>query len=114
MAYVDYTYYKETFKGSSIPEAAFDGWEVQAEAYIDMITFGRIDADNVSNEVKKAVCAVSEKAKQLHDDGGIKTSETVGNHSVAYKIEDSASTMSKLKVAASVHLCNTGLLYRGR
>lgn len=114
MAYVDYTYYKDTFKGSSIPEAAFDSLEVKSEAFVSMITFGRIDEESVPDEAKEAICAVAEKMKQLESAGGIKTSESVGNYSVSWKHSDDETETKLLRSVARLYLSNTGLLYRGR
>ena len=58
--YADYTFYKEQFNGSTIPEAAFSSVILRASIYLKYITFGRIDDTEIPEEVRLAVCAVSE------------------------------------------------------
>lgn len=42
VAYADITYYKDTYKGSSIPDEALEGALRQASRHIDTLTYNRI------------------------------------------------------------------------
>ena len=116
-SYVDYTFYKESY-GGKIPQGSFLKFSIKASAYIDKITFGRVNKlDTVPDEVKYAVCAVMDFDKKIEDDGGIISSESEGNHSVTYingNAGVSTNTESQQRYEeAALFLSNTGLLYRG-
>ena len=40
--YVDYQYYRDTFHGSAMTEAEFPNAEIEAEAFVNAVTFGRL------------------------------------------------------------------------
>lgn len=114
MAYVDYKYYKEFSGTKALPEDSFNTYLEPSEAYIDLITFNRVkELITVPEEVKKATCAVINTQSKLDVDGGIKTSESVGNVSVSYQVSSNASSSKKLYNSAKLYLAYTGLLYRG-
>ena len=109
--YADYTFYKEQFNGSTIPEAAFSSVILRASIYIKYITFGRIDdACAVAEVMYKSDAAGQQKEKK---------SETVGNVSVSYVTEQQdgqtreAAAAKKQYAVAYPYLIHTGLLYRG-
>ena len=126
--YVDFTYYKDSFGGTIIPETSFITYERKARVFIDNITFNRLQVDNtlVTESVKNCICDIMEcnfksDQKELETDGNIISSETVDGHSVSYAISDiekNAVDKSQL-IKVSMHniakeqLSNTGLLYRG-
>lgn len=111
-AYVDYSFYSNTFKGSTIPDAAFEQCALRASRHIDLITFGRIQDFGVSDEilidVKLATCAAAEALYKVgqHDDVA---SETVGKVSVTYKDNSVEGSMTS---AVEPYLFKTGLLSR--
>ena len=108
-AYADYEFYTKEYKGSTIPEKAFDGLALKASFFIDYITFNRVKAP-VIDQVKLAVCAVAEEI-QKHEKNDGKSSESVGKHSVTYNTK---GTVDRKKIsAANMYLAHTGLLYRG-
>lgn len=115
MAYVTHSWYKETFNGVTIPdEQSFNGVIVEAEAYINYITLGRIK--EVTDAVKQATCAVAEVIfKQANDDASTVSSESVGNHSKSYtkKTVSTAEREAEKARKAQLYLSRTGLLYRG-
>lgn len=86
MAYADYAYYSEVYKGT-LSEADFERLSERASDYID----GRTDyilktagiPENLAERVKKACCALAEIIRN-NESGGIKTSEKVGDYSVSY------------------------------
>lgn len=118
--YADYTFYKEQFNGSTIPEAAFSSAILRASIYIKYITFGQIDDTGIPEEARMAACAVAEVMYRADAVGQQeKKSETVGNVSVSYvteqqdgQIRESAAA-KKQHAAAYPYLIHTGLLYRG-
>lgn len=119
--YADYTFYKEQFHGSTIPEAAFSSVILRASIYIKYITFGRIDDAEIPEEVRLAACAVAEVMYKSDAAGQQKEkkSETVGNVSVSYVTEQQdgqtreAAAAKKQYAVAYPYLIHTGLLYMG-
>ncbi len=115
MAYVTYDWYINTFPGGKIPNfEEFATVIVEAEAYIDDITRGKIT--EATDEVKKAACAVAEVIyKQAHDDDTKVNSESVGNHSKTYANKSASTAEREAEKArkARLYLSRTGLLYRG-
>lgn len=114
-SYVDYDYYQKVYKGAMVPLQAFDSLSMQASAFIDCITFNRIESkDTASEEVKLATCSVIEAKHKVECDGGVKVAETVGKHSVTFGSKNSdVVAETKYYKAAYLFLANTGLLYRG-
>ena len=118
MAYADFTYYEDTFLGTTIAEADFPRLALRASAVIDQITFGRAATDTENtNAIKNAMCAVAEEIQNQEAAGGVDgiTSESQGRYSVAYNANSSKtkSNQSKLEAAAKVWLANTFLLFPG-
>lgn len=100
--YADFEYYKNDFYGSFIADKElFNGLCVKAAAYIDKITYNRICKDEVTADVKNAVCAVCEVFAQDYGRGGIK-SESCDGYSVTY--EDDKALYGKLRAAAMLYL----------
>ena len=66
---VDYDFYTNTFKGTVIPESAFDRKSVESEAFINKITFGRIHKYDLRPDdlkaVKLSICATAEAVYNL-------------------------------------------------
>lgn len=112
MAYVDYVYYTDIYKGASVPESAFDAAAERASEILDSLTFGRITGDWIdSNNIKKACCAIAERQHTADQRGGANIqSESVGSYSVTYA--DNSANTENMAVAAR-YLAATGLLYRG-
>lgn len=106
MAYIDYEYYTDRFKGNTIPLADFEYVAPRAEDYINYITNGRITEPTVP--VQNACCAVADKLYSMGAREGIQ-SETTDGYSVTYRDADGLL----LYGAAEVYLAGTGLLYRG-
>ncbi len=118
MAYADFTYYEDTFLGTTIAEADFPRLALRASAVIDQITFGRAATDTENtNAIKNAMCAVAEEIQTQESAGSVDgiMSESQGRYSVAYSANSSKtkSSQSKLEAAASVWLANTFLLFGG-
>ncbi len=122
-------YYANTYKGSSIPLGSFEKYSKNAYVKVKYYTSNRIDKDNLSDEVKDAICEISELLckqeeliKKQDSTERIKSNETVGPHSVSYV--DKSSLQSKRILTKSEldsecykicleHLAFTGLMNRG-
>lgn len=119
MAYADYTYYVDNFKGAAVSEADFPAAAERASEYIDYITRGRATAD--MDAVKRACCAMAEiyhamvKAQTAGVGSGAVAQETVGSYSVTYRSgsDVEAGYRQSLYRAAQMYLAHTGLMYRG-
>lgn len=112
MSFITYEFYTNKYGGDLIPSNKFKRISIKATAYINAITFNRIDENSISENIRLAVCEVAESIYSVEKNGGIKSSETVGKHSVSYKTED-INTNKELYNIAKLYLANTGLLYRG-
>jgi hypothetical protein len=115
MAYAELTYYKDTYKGSAIPDAVFDYWATQASGRIDQVTFDRSTSAEGEDldKVKMATCAVAEVMYEIKTAGGIVTSERVGSFSRTLKVPENDSQKQRTYDAAKLYLGRTGLMYRG-
>ncbi len=115
MAYVTYDYYKDTYGGTAVPSSSFTPIVIKASAFIDYITFNRIkELETIPEEVQFATCAVIDSMRKMEIEGGIKVSESTGNHSVSYVVDNMASNEGiKHYNAAKMFLDNTELLYSG-
>jgi hypothetical protein len=123
-SYVDYTYYTNTYLGTSIPSADFTRLALRASAVIDQITFNRTAAIVTAgtdlttiDAIQMATCAVAEEYQTVEDSGsadGI-VSESVGSHSVTYAASSRQrrTATSRYADAAKLYLGSTGLMYRG-
>jgi len=109
LVYADYTFYKQDFYGSVIPdEFSFNSHIMRADAFLNRLTFGKII--EISDEVKCAACAVAEVYYNCGSRAGI-SSENNDGYSVSY-ITDEAALGKQLYDAAKLFL-PSGLLYSG-
>lgn len=123
-AYADYEYYSGTYKGTAIPEVAFERIAMKASRYIDQITFGRIVRNNAGEypALPLCVCDMAEKIYAVEGENGSareKKSENTDGYVVTY-VTDSVdggnaeeALKRKLFSIAQTYLLNTGLLYLG-
>lgn len=115
--YVDFDYYLQTFCGS-MDEISFGRALIEAQAFIDTITFGRIARlDVIPDCVKNAVCAAAEEINRRDESqrqhAGIK-SESNDGASVTYDdVISNEQCKANMLAKARMYLANTGLLYRG-
>lgn len=110
MAYADYTFYTDIYKGKAIIQADFNRLATRADSYIDSITQGRASSYSTDNAVKMAACAVAE-AWLTNEQGGDLQSQSVGSWSMTYANKTKSSD-GRLYGAASLYLSGTGLLNR--
>lgn len=133
MAYADFPYYRDFFKGTLIKdENAFRTLAERSSEFIDTVTFDRLSDEELLNQYKdkiqKCTCALSEmlfKRNLISDSDSEnmpQTSETIGAYSVKYanpydyvkEISMSDSDFRKiLRGTALQYLGNTGLMFRG-
>lgn len=118
--YVDFDYYLQVFSGS-MDEISYGRALIEAQAFIDTITFGRIaQMDVIPDAVKNAVCAAAEEvnrcAKSRETVGAKKGVKTESNHNVSVTYADVISDEEcrrNMLSKARMYLAGTGLLYRG-
>ena len=120
MAYADYAFYVEQYKGARISVQEFPVLSERASEYIDYITKGKAtDTD----AVKRACCAMAESlqmAEKVYTTAAQGTgeiaSESVGSYSVTYRsgADVARESEAELHRIALRYLAHTGLLYRGR
>lgn len=86
MAYADYAYYKNTYKGT-LSEADFERLSERASEYIDNRTDYFLQEKGIppklADRVKRACCALAD-AHYTNENGGGKSSESVDGYSVTY------------------------------
>ena len=111
MLTVEYEFYKNTYHGDKISEAAWPASSRDAAAFLNMVTFGREIPGEYKDACQMAVCAIAEAG---YGDGEEKqvASESVGKWTRTYQA-DARSVDAKRMDAAMLYLSNTGLLYRG-
>ncbi len=108
MAYADYKFYRETYRGT-LSEADFTRLSERASDYID----GRTDyilkkagiPDEMSERVKKACCALADTIRE-NERGGVKVSEKVGNYSVNYAAGTQRTDSQKLDDTIQLYLAD--------
>lgn len=114
--YVDFSYYQNTYHGNLVSEEEFGSAELEAESYVNAITFGRIQRlDEIPDCVKKAICSATEEMHlYLTRRNAPVKSESNDGYSVTYAdaIGESECIQS-MKRKVSMHLANTGLMYKG-
>lgn len=111
MEKIDYKFYSEIF-GGKLSSKDFSLCEFKARKFINKITFNRINSENINDDIRFCVCIILEKIKDIEENEGIKTSETVGKHSVSFFIHQNSSIEDILYKEAIKYL-PAELLYRG-
>lgn len=90
--YVDFEYYRDTYRGLRLTEEEFAAAEREAEDYIRYLTYlnGDIFADQAqADAVKRAVCAAAEAccmASREQEQGGNLKSESKDGLSVSFVV----------------------------
>lgn len=117
MAYADADYYKDTYKGTTIPDDDIERELARASSDIDSMTYNRIVArgfDNLSSfqqeQVRKATCAQAEFLNQYGELADLPLkSFSAGSISMSLGEEVNGVMASK---AALRYLNSTGLTSR--
>lgn len=108
----EYSYYRDAYRGT-MGEADYTRLSRRAAAYLEQVTFGRVNApqpDRILQCVKDACCAVADALYQ--EENPRVTSETVQSWSKTYETAQTAPLEGACR-AATMYLGMTGLLYRG-
>lgn len=106
MAYADYSFYRDTYKGT-LSESAFGRLSERASDYID----GRTDyalkkygiTEDMEERVKKCCCALADVYSKM-EQGGIKSAETIGDYHVSYAVGDKRTSEQKLDDTIQLYL----------
>lgn len=116
--YVDYNFYTENYKGTTIPENSFNTLAKEASRYIYKITQKRAILDDA--DIKMATCEVAETIYKHNkeDDTKVISSETLGPRSISYKTKSIKTDEEKEKEkyrSAKVWLADSpeNYLFRG-
>lgn len=91
MAYADYTFYTDVYKGDMNAEE-FERWAAKADLQIDRLTTGRAASapESMERALSLCCCAVADQLRTWHDQdsrtqNGLVASETVDGYSVSYR-----------------------------
>lgn len=113
---VSFEFYQEVYHGSIADDKNFDNAELESEAFIDMITFGRIRRmEEIPDCVKFAICSVTDAMVKFSESRKNNVaSESNDGYSVTYAsgVTD-ADCNREMQSRARRWLANTGLMYRG-
>ncbi len=120
---IDYSFYTDTYGGSSVEEQEFNSYSKKALQYINELSASRLMliklGENDEYLVKMAVCALCDydKANDERIADVSVSSESVNNHSRTYNTSAKSKTnneISKERVQTVYgYLLPTNLLYRG-
>ena len=116
---MNYDFYVNQYGGSLIPEVDFKRLSNKAKAGIDYFTFNRIDWSKADDNIKMCLCEMAEVLHQAAElvEGGIVSSETVGQYKVSYDTDANSilamSNQSRMNKIVAKYLVHTGLMYRG-
>lgn len=112
MIEVAYAFYTSSYHGS-LSEEEFLRWGVRAGAFLDELTFQRVNEAlpvGVQNKARLAFCALCD-AYAKEETADIASEQNDGI-SVTYAAKK-GSAEDRLRNAATLFLSGTGLLYRG-
>lgn len=127
MAYADYTFYQDTYRGS-LTEAEFDRWAARASLQIDQATQNRAASAPPTMERALALCCctltellASWDAQDQATLGGSIASEDVDGYRVSYRGSNAAEQVDpavrrrrEVHSICADHLCHpVNLMYRG-
>ncbi len=105
MAYADFDFYKNVYRGT-LSEAEFARLSERASDYIDGRTQYILKkagiTDEMSERVRKACCALAETIRD--NERGVKTSEKVGNYSATFGSVTRRSAEQRLDDTISLYL----------
>ena len=115
MRTVEYSFYAGEYQGTLTAEQ-FSHQLMPAAAYVDDLTMGRADSDELTPgellRVKLAICATADAMHQAPTHGDV-LSESNDGISVHYESGGSGVREKQIRDAAVLYLAQTNLLYRG-
>ena len=111
--YIDYDYYKNTFKGNLIPEEEFDNLATRASNEVRTRILNR-PITGFENAVKNATCSVADILyNQLEIESKINNISSFTNTSVKDLMDLLELSKAKINDEISLYLGMTGLLSMG-
>ena len=117
MAYADYTYYTDTYKGFKTPSASFEYYSERASEVLDNNVNVEIDATILTTyetQIKKCVCALTDILYSDENDKQKKiTSEKTLTYSVTYDSSTTKSLEQSISKVLALYLTDTTLIFRG-
>lgn len=112
--YADYAYYTGTYCGTLIQEAQWTAAARTADAYLDLVTFGRLQRGwPVDDAVRLAACAAAEAAARYQKAQAKRTPGLAGFNNDGY-IENYAGTAADLTAQEQAEMGAAADLYLPR
>lgn len=110
LKYIDEEEYVELLGVDSIPDN-FNNVVIEASSYINYKTFGRIDKNNIPEQVKYVTCLIidliNEQNNKLNEIGNLKSQNIEGwSESYSTPEEIKKDYSEKMKTTLSTHLWN--------
>jgi hypothetical protein len=111
MAYVDFSYYQNNYKGVVIPLDQFDPVAAEASRYIDYRTQDKASENltKYESQIKNATCAAAEAIYKIKGLEFI-TTESANGAGASYDVN---KINAAKREAIKPYLISTGLLYTG-
>lgn len=110
-----YEFYVEEYRGNIIPTVTdFKSVINEATAYVDSFVRFRknLRYSQIERKYKMAICAAAETIYQsTTTTQAQKQSESVGNHSVSYRVKTAAEYNAEKRQKVLTFLYGTGLMY---
>ena len=125
MAFADYEFYMNEYRGNSIPESDFDRLEAKAAFEVDRralnrarVVIGAEDNADLIEKIRMATCEVAEVMFSYSVSAGISpvvASEKVGDHSVQFVDTEKRRDSMSADIAGAIerYLELSGLMFRG-
>ncbi len=105
MLYVDYTFYKQIYKGDVLNEEQFEKYAVQALNFIINLTNNRISEQNISENIKLAICSAADVFWQKAQSAPVDISaESTDGYSVNYQSSNARQSAWNYKLISAVNL----------
>ena len=105
----DWTFYHDEYKGS-LTEEEYAPLARFADAYINAATcyaFAEMPppaGSSLQTRLKLCACALADEKNTTDNGSGVRTSETVGNHSVSYAVGTVRSSSERYAEVLSLYL----------
>ena len=120
MIVVDYSYYTDTYGGTAIAEADFNGVQTKATVILDsmctakVLTLTSADlSEDLLTKYKMCVCNICDAMSEIFEDGvnkGVIKSEKIGSWSTTYAVKEGTSAYSTLMGIINLWLSGTFFL----
>jgi hypothetical protein len=114
MAYVDLTYYTDTYKGFVVPSNAFDYYAERATDEINNhLNIDEFPVAEIDDKVKKCTCQLIDSLYNFDNKKEL-SSESVGSYSRSFNVQKSTKTDVQANYdIVCKWLWETGYLFRG-